>query len=190
MFRAGSIMMSIIKRDIWANESPGCRLRLSRRGDYCLGYIENMRTTISTWLEGNARFTTLSSMVKFTGLYDRLNGRYGLTLFALPNEVFELLPAGAYTALINKDKHLLKRDIENHIVPWVCRWRHLVDGANMKTLGGNILKVRIYDETVTINNVKISQLNTRVRNGVIHVSMMTLSDVGVGLGTADRIDIH
>ena len=163
---------------------------LSPRATHCHGYIENMRTTISTWLEENARFTTLSSMVKFTGLYDRLNGRHGLTLFALPNEVFELLPAGAYSALINKDKQLLKRDIENHIVPWVCRWRHFVDGANMKTLGGNILNVRIYDETVTINNIKISQLNTRVRNGVIHISMMALSDVGVALGVADRMDFR
>ena len=149
-----------------------------------------MRTTISTWLEGDARFTTLSLIVKYTGMYDRLNGRHGLTLFALPNEVFELLPAGAYSALINKDKQLLKRDIENHIVPRVCRWRQLVDGANLKTLGGNVLNVRICDNVKTINNIKISQLKTRVRNGVIHVSMMALTDVGVGLRAAERIDIH
>lgn len=115
-----------------------------------------------------SEFKTFVSALALAGLMDTLKqeGR-SLTIFAPTNQAFQK-NAAVYTQLLqpqNKDK--LARVLKYHLVASLVTPED-VNKGEIKTVEGGIVKIRITDEGVIMNdNVKAIQPSIEASNGVI-----------------------
>ncbi|XP_078692076.1 immunogenic protein MPB70-like [Branchiostoma floridae x Branchiostoma belcheri] len=95
-------------------------------------------------LEKIGNETTLISLTKQAGLYDKLSGLGPFTMFAPNDRAFELLPKDVMSKL-QSNKTLLKEVLEAHIVTDKVP---IVDWTNdmlIPTMGGQDIRINIYD---------------------------------------------
>ncbi|XP_019641854.1 PREDICTED: transforming growth factor-beta-induced protein ig-h3-like [Branchiostoma belcheri] len=95
-------------------------------------------------LEKIGNETTLISLTKQAGLYDKLSGLGPFTMFAPNDRAFELLPKDVMNKL-QSNKTLLKEVLEAHIVTDKVP---IVDWTNdmlIPTMGGQNIRINIYD---------------------------------------------
>ena len=116
----------------------------------------------------NPNFTTLVKLVKAAGLVNPLSGRTKLTVFAPTNAAFAKVPK-ATLAMLGKNKTLLTKVLEYHVVAGAHLSSSLRNGEKLTTLEGSTVKVGIKGMNVHINQAKVVTANIKASNGVIHV---------------------
>ncbi len=114
------------------------------------------------------QFSTLVSLIKKAGLVGALSGSSKLTVFAPTNAAFNAVPKATLTKL-GKDKALLIKVLEYHVVKGEVLAAQVVKLTSAKTLEGSSVKIRVKGTSVYVNNAKVIKTNVKASNGVIHV---------------------
>lgn len=148
---------------------------------------------IST-LRASGRFTVLLAGLQRTNLVGVLRNNHNLTLLAPTDEAFRALPPETLQALTApRNAALFQRVLTYHLI------NAPVDGGDMRGARGRVVSVEGADlhvngagEGVLVEDGRLTQLNVRTSNGLIHVIDRVLipSDVaalGVLPGVAARI---
>ncbi|MCC9166024.1 fasciclin domain-containing protein [Pontibacter harenae] len=116
------------------------------------------------------RLTTFTSVLKQAGLVNSLNGTGPYTVFAPTNDAFEAMEGNSLKDLVQEDnRQQLTQVLNNHIVSGQITAADLQDGAMLKTVGGQQLRVTKQGDRVLINGATVEMLDGVSGNGVIHV---------------------
>lgn len=117
---------------------------------------------------GNKQFSTLVTLVKQAGLVKALSGKSKLTLFAPTNAAFAKVPK-ATLAKLAKDKRLLVKVLEYHVLPGVIPASKVLKLHSAKTIEGARVHFSVRDGRAYVNNAQIIKTNIPASNGLIHV---------------------
>ncbi len=121
-------------------------------------------------LSSSTKLSTLAEALKEAGLVKSLSGTGPYTVFAPTNEAFDGLPNGTLEDLMKEEnKQHLVEILNNHVVSGKLTAENLQDGAILKTIGGQQLKVTRRNEETMINGAKVELADKMSVNGVIHV---------------------
>jgi uncharacterized surface protein with fasciclin (FAS1) repeats len=115
----------------------------------------------------NGNFKTLVAAVKAAGLAETLSGKGPFTVFAPTDEAFAKLPAGTVDALL-KDIPKLKAILTYHVVAGNVMAKDVKTGM-VKTVNGASLDVKAGAAGVTVDGAKVTAVDVKASNGVIHV---------------------
>ena len=122
--------------------------------------------TIAGIVSENKNFSTLLAAVKAAGLAETLDGDGPFTVFAPTNEAFEKLGKEKLETVL-KDKELLKKILLAHAVVGKAVMAKDVVEMDGKTVNG--FKIKVDGKTVTISEAKVTKVDIKAKNGVIHV---------------------
>ena len=134
-------------------------------------------------------FSTLVSLVTQAELVETLSGAGPFTVFAPANAAFDALDPATLNAVGNS-MSLLTTVLTHHVVAGKITIDQMKDGDELTTLAGDVLKVTITEQTVTVNGTQSVQKiinidgnpilvqNVQVSNGVIHVMGAVLVPAG------------
>ena len=114
------------------------------------------------------QFTTLLSLAKQAGLVGALSGPGKITVFAPTNAAFKKVPK-ATLAKLGEDKALLKRVLLYHVVKGQVPAAKVVTLKSAKTLAGPSVRIRVSGQNVFVDKAKVSKVDIRTTNGIIHV---------------------
>ena len=114
------------------------------------------------------QFTTLLALAKQAGLVGALSGPGKLTVFAPTDAAFEKVPK-ATLAKLGKNKTLLKRVLLYHVVKGQVPASKVVRLTSAKTLAGPSVTIRVSGKTVYVNKAKVTAVDIKASNGIIHV---------------------
>lgn len=123
-------------------------------------------------LAGDAKFSTLVSLVTKANLVDTLNGG-NFTIFAPTNDAFGKLSA-TLTGKVTSDNALLTKVLTYHVLSGVVKSSAASNELIVNTVQGLGARFNIYTDnkaktTVTIQGSPISAFDMMASNGVIHV---------------------
>ena len=131
-----------------------------------MGHEKNIYDTAAS----NKTFSTLTAALKAGGKKEMLEEDNGpFTVFAPTDEAFNKLPAGTVENLLKpENKEKLAQILAYHVVPGK------VMAADVKTMEaptaeGSMLKVKLDDGKVTVNDANVIKTDIAATNGVIHV---------------------
>jgi uncharacterized surface protein with fasciclin (FAS1) repeats len=134
-----------------------------------------MNDTIVGVAAGDARFSTLVSLVKKAGLVNTLSAKGPYTVFAPTNAAFAKLKktAPATYAAVASDKALLKKVLTYHVlakkVPSGAAVAAAKKNASVKTVEGEAIKLSLKGGKLYLNgNSQVIVADVAASNGVIH----------------------
>lgn len=137
---------------------------------WTITHDEEKKDIVETAIE-NGSFKTLVKALNAAGLVETLKGKGPYTVFAPTDEAFEKLPAGTLENLLkpeNRDK--LKGILTYHVVPKKIKAEAVTKSKQLKTVNGQELKVMVHDDdTVMVDNAKVTKTDIKCTNGIIHV---------------------
>ncbi|MCY7408217.1 MAG: fasciclin domain-containing protein, partial [Alkalinema sp. CAN_BIN05] len=117
----------------------------------------------------NGSFKTLTAALKAAGLVDTLKGRGPFTVFAPTDAAFAKLPKGTVETLLKpENKAQLVKILRYHVVSGEVLSTTLKSGK-VKTVAGDTVNVLVQKSGVTINKSKVTAVDVKASNGVIHV---------------------
>jgi uncharacterized surface protein with fasciclin (FAS1) repeats len=116
----------------------------------------------------NKQFSTLVTLVKKAGLVKALSGSTKLTVFAPTNAAFAKVPK-ATLAKLAKDKGLLVKVLEYHVLPGVVPASKVLTLHTAKTLEGARVHFSVRGGRAYVNQAQIIKTNIHASNGLIHV---------------------
>jgi uncharacterized surface protein with fasciclin (FAS1) repeats len=116
----------------------------------------------------NKQFSTLVTLVKKAGLVKALSGSTKLTVFAPTNAAFAKVPK-ATLAKLAKDKGLLVKVLEYHVLPGVVPASKVLTLHTAKTLEGARVHFSVRAGRAYVNQAQIIKTNIHASNGLIHV---------------------
>jgi uncharacterized surface protein with fasciclin (FAS1) repeats len=117
----------------------------------------------------NGSFKTLTAALKAAGLVDTLKGAGPFTVFAPTDAAFAKLPKGTVETLLKpENKAQLVKILTYHVVPGEVLSTTLKSGK-VKTVEGDWVYVSVQKSGVTINKSKVTGVDVKASNGVIHV---------------------
>jgi transforming growth factor-beta-induced protein len=124
-----------------------------------------------TVVAAGATFATLLAALQAGDLVDALSGAGPFTVFAPSEAAFANLPAGALLSLLlPKNKDLLVRILQQHVVSGDVKAAAIIDGMTATALNGETLTFAKTDDAgVTVNGVSVVDADILALNGVIHV---------------------
>ncbi|GAB3828865.1 fasciclin domain-containing protein [Pontibacter rugosus] len=136
-----------------------------------IGGYEMMPTQIITEnITSSSELSTLASLIRKAGMVETLNATGPYTVFAPENGAFEGLPDGVVEDLSkNENNKRLTNLLNNHVVAGKLTEADLKDGASLKTVGGEQLKVTKKNGKLMINGAEVLEPDQLSQNGVIHV---------------------
>ncbi len=112
-------------------------------------------------------FKTLTSLVVKAGLVGTLKGTGPFTVLAPTDAAFAKVPKGTMAKLAaNSD--LLKKVLTYHVIPGSIMAADLKNGAKVKTVEGETVKVHITGKVVKFNGSTVTMADVKASNGVIH----------------------
>lgn len=115
-------------------------------------------------------FKTLAAALTAADLVDTLSGKGPFTVFAPTDAAFAALPKGKLEALLEpKNKALLQSILTYHVVAGAVPSSAGVKLKNATTVNGQRLDVSASDQGVMIDGAKVTTVDIRCSNGVIHV---------------------
>jgi uncharacterized surface protein with fasciclin (FAS1) repeats len=114
------------------------------------------------------QFTTLVSLVQQAGLAPALSGRQKLTVFAPTDAAFAKVPQSTLDALA-QDREALRRVLLYHVVKGKAPAKRVVKLRSAKTLAGDRVRFTVSGSTVRVNDARITAVDVKASNGVIHV---------------------
>jgi uncharacterized surface protein with fasciclin (FAS1) repeats len=112
-------------------------------------------------------FTTLATALTTADLISTLKGTGPFTVFAPTDDAFKKLPAGTVEALL-KDKAKLAAILTHHVVAGKVMAKDVASG-DVKTVAGNMIKVVVGSDGVTVGGAKVTKTDIECTNGVIHI---------------------
>lgn len=118
----------------------------------------------------NQSFSTLTSLLKATGLAESLQKRGPFTVFAPTNEAFAALPQGTLKKLQQpENSEVLMQILMYHLVPGQQTAKELSAGE-LKTLAERPVNIQIdpAGNQISVNDARVVQPNIQASNGVIH----------------------
>ena len=134
-----------------------------------------MNDTIVGVAAGDARFSTLVSLVKKAGLVGTLSAKGPYTVFAPTNAAFAKLKKTAPKtyAAVASDKALLKKVLTYHVlakkVPSSAAVAAAKQNASVKTVEGEKIKLSLKGGKLFLNgNSQVIVADIAASNGVIH----------------------
>jgi transforming growth factor-beta-induced protein len=131
---------------------------------------ESPARTIAQLAANTDQLSTLVAALQTANLVDALDGGGPFTVFAPVNDAFGDLPGGTVDALLaNDNRPILSALLQYHVVPGTFRAAQLSDGAELVTLTGQRLAVRVEGSTVTVGGVPVVTPDVEAANGVVHL---------------------
>eukprot|EP01038_Epipyxis_sp_PR26KG_P009866 gene9866-13273_t len=116
-------------------------------------------------------FTTLVAAVQAAGLVDTLKGGL-ITVLAPSDEAFAKLPPGTVEGLL-ADIPKLQNVLKHHVLDGSSNSKKIgtLNGQTVDTLLGTKLNIKVgkQDKEVTIENAKVTAVDIKCLNGLIHV---------------------
>ena len=107
--------------------------------------------------------------VKAVGLEEILDGPGPFTVFAPTDHAFKKLPEGEFENLVKPENIVRLSDILNyHVVRGKTNAKQFSDGQRLKTVNGQIIKITIKEDTISINGAKMQTRDIEASNGIIH----------------------
>ena len=128
-----------------------------------------MKSTIAIYLEDNPNFTTFTSLVKYSTLYQELDQIKDITVMALPNRVFQEMGPASFTQLINEERHIIKGIIAHHMIASKYRAKDLVHGARIRMMTGSEVTIYNKDGILRFNSSLVTKPDICLENGVLHI---------------------
>ena len=135
-----------------------------------IGFSHNhSKDIVDTAIEAEG-FETLVAAVIAADLVDALRGEGPFTVFAPTDEAFAALPEGTLESLL-ADPDTLAQILLYHVVSGAVPAETVLgmDGAEVETLQGQSITVRISDGSVWINDAQVIVTDIEASNGIIHV---------------------
>jgi uncharacterized surface protein with fasciclin (FAS1) repeats len=124
--------------------------------------------TIAQTAAASGQFTTLTKLLKQTGLVSTLQRPGPFTVFAPTDAAFEKVPTQTLRALLaNKAK--LKAVLLYHVVPGKVTAAKVVKLSSATTANGERVRIRVKGSTVYVNNARVTKADVAASNGVIHM---------------------
>ncbi len=114
------------------------------------------------------QLSTLVSLIKKAGLVKALSGSTKLTVFAPTNAAFAAVPKATLTKL-GKDKALLVKVLEYHVVPGVLDAATVEKTKSVKTLEGQTVTFSVKAGNAYVNSAEIIKVNLKASNGIVHI---------------------
>jgi uncharacterized surface protein with fasciclin (FAS1) repeats len=116
------------------------------------------------------QFRTLAQALQAAGLVEALREKGPYTVFAPSDEAFAKLPAGTLESLLlpeNREK--LVAILKLHVIPGRVDSQTASKGANVASLQGGKLEIRLADGRLMVNGAHVVAGDVDASNGVIHV---------------------
>jgi uncharacterized surface protein with fasciclin (FAS1) repeats len=140
-------------------------------------------TDIVSLAASSNSFTTLTSLLKTSGLADVLQQPGPYTVFAPTNDAFAALPAATLQQLQQpENREALVKILRYHVVPGAVTASQLSAGE-LRTDEGTPVNIQIdsANNQVGVNNARVIQADVKASNGIIHAINQVLipSDVNV-----------
>ena len=126
--------------------------------------------TIAGIVAGSKDHTILLALVKEAGLAETLSGKGEWTVFAPTDAAFKKIDAETLKK-VQGDKELLKKILLAHAVKGTVLSGDVVklDGKEVETLQGTKFKVEVKGKTVMFGDAKVTAVDLKASNGVVHV---------------------
>jgi len=119
---------------------------------------------------GNSDLSTLVTALKAAKLTDTLSGTGPFTVFAPTNEAFAKVDKRVLDYLL-EPSHVeeLKKVLTYHVASGAVKSTDLKNHEFIKTVEGSHVFVTIADNSVFINNAKVTTADVGATNGVVHI---------------------
>jgi uncharacterized surface protein with fasciclin (FAS1) repeats len=131
--------------------------------------VPSMMDVIETAV-GAGSFKTLAAALEAAQLIETLRGSGPFTVFAPTDAAFAALPAGTVQNLLKPENHdSLAAVLTYHVIPGRVYSETVAEGHDLKTLQGQVLKVRVHENQVFVNKARVVKVDIDTTNGVIHV---------------------
>ena len=114
------------------------------------------------------QFKTLVKLVKAAGLAPTLSGSAKYTVFAPTDAAFRKVPKATLTAL-GQDKAKLRKVLLYHVVPGKVTAKKVLKLKSARTAEGSRVRIRVRGGKVYVNNARVTKVDVKASNGVIHV---------------------
>ena len=114
------------------------------------------------------RFTTLTALLKMSGLAGTLANKGPFTVFAPTDAAFAKVPKGTLAALA-RNKARLRAVLLHHVVKGQVTAAQAMKLSSAKTLEGKSLEIRVKSGKVTVGGATVTKADVLASNGVIHV---------------------
>ncbi len=126
--------------------------------------------TIAEIVAGSKDHTILLALVKEAGLAETLSSKGEWTVFAPTDAAFKKIDAETLKK-VQGDKELLKKILLAHAVKGTVLSGDVVklDGKEVETLQGTKFKVKVKGKTVMFGDAKVTAVDLKASNGVVHV---------------------
>lgn len=126
---------------------------------------------LATAAANQGQFQTLTTAVKAAGLSDQLTTAGPYTVFAPTDAAFAELPKTTLDNLLQPaNKQQLVRLLAYHVVPGRFSSNQLKSGQ-VKTVEGQPVNIKVdpTNQTITVNDAKVTQADIPASNGIVHV---------------------
>lgn len=114
------------------------------------------------------RFTTLTALLKMSGLAGTLAKKGPFTVFAPTDAAFAKVPKATLAALA-RNKARLRAVLLHHVVKGQVTAAQAMKLSSAKTLEGKSLEIRVKSGKVTVGGATVTKADVLASNGVIHV---------------------
>ncbi|WP_427160820.1 fasciclin domain-containing protein [Aliinostoc sp. HNIBRCY26] len=126
---------------------------------------------LATAAANQGQFQTLLKAVKAAGLSDQLTTPGPYTVFAPTDAAFAQLPKTTLDNLLQSaNKQQLVKLLAYHVIPGRFTSQQLQSGQ-LKTLEGKPVNIKVdpSNQTITVNDAKVTQADIPASNGIVHV---------------------
>ncbi|MBW4511526.1 MAG: S-layer homology domain-containing protein [Scytonematopsis contorta HA4267-MV1] len=134
-----------------------------------IGSTQSVNDIVSIAASYNS-FTTLTSLLKTSGLAGILDEPGSFTFFAPTDQAFAALPVETLRKLqLPENRETLIRILSYHLVPKELTVNEFVSGE-LKTFGNSPVNITVNKDAnqIRVNNAQVVQANIQASNGIIH----------------------
>lgn len=115
-------------------------------------------------IKSHNNISSFATALESQGLDKKLNGKGPFTVFAPTNESFDKEVAGK--SLSSSSVHKI---VMNHIMTGYATERNIKIMSKATSLGGIILLLETDDDGLKINDARVTTVNIKAQNGVLHI---------------------
>lgn len=115
-------------------------------------------------IKNHSNLSAFANALESSGLDKKLEEQGPYTVFAPANSYFEKEMAGKNPSSVSVRNMLM-----NHIITGYASERNMKIMSKAKTLGGITLAMKANGDTITINNIELTNANLKAQNGVLHI---------------------
>ncbi|MHC5599055.1 MAG: fasciclin domain-containing protein [Nostoc sp.] len=145
-------------------------------------------TDIVALAASSSSFTTLTSLLKTSGLADVLQQAGPYTVFAPTDQAFAALPAATLQELQQpNNREALIKILRYHVVPGAVTASQLSSGE-LRTDEGRPVNIQIdrANNQVSVNNARVLQADVKASNGIIHAINQVLIPPDVNISQLNQ----